>query len=301
MAKTSEITRVYFSHDQDARNDDKIKEFFFEFRRLVKTLDRDDLLSLSAISCYAIFWSILEYMHRNSFREKDIELLADDLRINPKFIELILNNFDLFKLENGCYVSERLMRDIAKVKEKSVQNSEAARTGWLLKTFNKYYEETFGKAPVLSSDEIENLKEYSEKIPDFRKVLPDIIYTLKFIEFDDKIKTKPLCDWLLKSNNLARVYNGEFGKLRHKKTVKEIKEEELKKQEEAKEFFKGVEEEQRKLDSIDSKATAMEYIISSSVSLEFLAPTAKELMKKFDITTQELKEKWNAQTKEMVF
>lgn len=299
MPKVSEITRVYFSHDQDARSDDKVKAFFFEFRKLAKDLDHDDLVSLSAISCYSIFWSILEYMHRNAFTDKDAELLADDLRIDTRFVRMILNDFGLFKKENDCYISERLLRDAEKVKQKSERNRENAQRGWLLSAFNKYYQDVFGKEPILSSEEIENLNAYNKKIPDFKKVLPDIIYTLKFIHFDENIKTKPLCDWLLKSNNLARVYNGEFGPLRHKKTAKELKADEEQRQQEQAEKQQQAAQQETIINAISGKADALAYIMKNSVSAEFLSPEIKELMKKFDITQQELKERMNAK-KEMV-
>lgn len=300
MPKVSEITRVYFSHDQDARSDDKVKAFFFEFRKLAKELDHADLVSLSAISCYSIFWSILEYMHRNAFTDKDAELLADDLRIDPRFVRMILDDFGLFKKENDCYISERLLRDVEKVKQRSQEKSENAKKGWLLAAFNKHYQDVFGKEPVLSSEEIENLNTYSKKIPDFKKVLPDIIYTLKFIHFDENIKTKPLCDWLLKNNNLARVYNGEYGPLKHKKTAKELKAEEELKQQKEKEIQQQQENEEQIINSISSKAVAIDYIIDNSVNYNFLSPDCNKLMKKFDITKTELKEKWELQ-KEIIF
>ncbi len=86
----SEITRVYFSHDQDARGDDKIKEMFFDFRKVVKNIDLSELKALASISCYSIYWSIVEYMHRNSFCGKDIELMADDLRMINLLIGIII-------------------------------------------------------------------------------------------------------------------------------------------------------------------------------------------------------------------
>ena len=65
MTNSSEITRVYFSHDQDARGDDKITEMMFTFRKLAKSLDRSELESLIPIASYGIYWSIIALYERD--------------------------------------------------------------------------------------------------------------------------------------------------------------------------------------------------------------------------------------------
>ena len=49
---------------------------------------------------------------------------------------------------------------------------------------------------------------------------------LKNLKFETDIDFKPCANWLLKDNNLGKLLNGEFGKLKHKKSEKEIAEEE---------------------------------------------------------------------------
>lgn len=287
----SKLTNVYFSHDRDTRNDDKILEMIFYFRKFVKTLDREDLESLAGISCYSIFWSILEYMHRNNFYEKDIELLADNLRIKPEFIEKVLNEHKLFVKESNEYFSERLKKDMTIQNEKSRKAKKAIETRWLISFYDSAYKNEFGITPILDDEEIKNLLDYAENIENFKQILPDILYTLKYIKFDGKTKFEPKSNWLLKDNNLARVYHGEFGALQHKKTTAEKKaEEQARKQaEEEREIFD--------INNFSGKAEAIEYIIANTkdsfIKQKRLIPPLEQLRKKFDITFKEIEEQKN--------
>ena len=282
----SEITRVYFSHDQDARGDDKIKEMFFDFRKVVKGIDISDLKALAGISCYTIYWAIVEYMHRNAFYEKDVELMADDLRISPEFVQKVLNDYGLFHNAGEAYISDRVIANLSKQKEKSETNKRAANIRWTMSFYNKAYKAEFGITPVLSDEEIDNLIKYSETIEDFKKILPDILYTLKFIQVSKDIKFNPRSNWLLTKNNLAKVLHGEFGKLRHKKTAKELKAE----QDKQAQLQAQLESEDFDLNSFDSKADALCYIAEHFRAKNFniLPPYIKALMQKFDITKKDI-------------
>lgn len=280
----SEITRVYFSHDQDARGDDKIKEMFFDFRKVVKDIDISDLKALAGISCYTIYWAIVEYMHRNAFYEKDVELMADDLRISPEFVQKVLNDYGLFHKDGEEYISDRVIANLSKQKEKSDIRRRAVQVRWTMSFYNKAYKAEFGITPVLSDEEIDNLIKYSETIEDFKKILPDILYTLKFIQVSKDMKFNPRSNWLLTKNNLAKVLHGEFGKLRHKKTAKELKAE----QERLKAEQEQLKADEFDINQFDSKADALSFIVQHTPTLNILPPHIKALMKKFDITKKEI-------------
>lgn len=292
----SKLTNVYFSHDRDARSDDKIAEMMFNFRKLAKGLNREELECLAGISGYAVFWCILEYMHRNGFYEKDIDILADSLRIKPEFIKKILNDFNLFEHEGSEFISKRLFKDIELQNEKSDKAKKAVEARYLMKEFKSRYIEIFGKEPCLEEADIKALKEYADKIPDFREKLPDILYTLSEIKFDDKAKGyKPLTSWLLGSHNLGAVYEGAFSngalkswkaeKERRRKLEKEKELEEKRKEEEKQDEFN--------LDNFSSKAMAIDFLRRKIAELKLkdlkhLPPQHKDLMKKFDITVKEI-------------
>jgi len=288
----SEITRVYFSHDQDARGDDKIKEMFFDFRKIANDIDLAELKALASISCYSIYWSIIEFMHRNSFHTKDIELIADDLRIEPAYVEKILTEYDLFRKENDEFISDRVIANLSKQKQKSETKQRAAQVRWTMSFYNKVYKAEFGITPVLSDEEIENLIRYSNEIENFKEILPDILYTLNFIEVSKDMKFNPRSNWLLSKTNLAKVLHGEFGKLRHKKTAKEIKAEKLAHQQ-AKEKEQAPEID---IESVKTRKQALDTLVEYSryfhINNKFIINNdAKPLLKMFDITADEVKER----------
>ena len=298
MAKTSEITKPYFSHDESASQDGKILKMFRDFRKLSKEMTREELESFVAVGAYGIFWRIVEFMHGNNLLVDDVDVIADDLRIDTKFIEMILNNYELFRIEGDCYISDRILKNLNKQQSKSEKNKKSAETRWLLSDFDKNFEDIFGKKPVLSSDEIEALKKYSQQISDLREKLPDLLYTLKGLKFETDTKFVPSANWLLKGNNLLRLYNGEFGKLKHKLTEKEIAEQKKKQeQEEAKRNEPS--ELELQVEKISSKADALDLIVEQykgksipmSMGKIFILPTLKDLMNKFDITTAEVIER----------
>ena len=298
MAKTSEITKPYFSHDESASQDGKILKMFRDFRKLSKEMTQEELESFVAVGAYGIFWRIVEFMHGNNLLVDDVDVIADDLRIDTKFIEMILNNYELFRIEGDCYISDRILKNLNKQQSKSEKSKTAVETRWLLSDFDKNFEDIFGKKPVLSSDEIEALKKYSQQISDLREKLPDLLYTLKGLKFETDTKFVPSANWLLKGNNLLRLYNGEFGKLKHKLTEKEIAEQKKLQEEKEAELNKPSELEMQ-AERISSKADALDFIVGQyrgkSIPMNsgkiFLIPTLKDLAKKFDITNAEIIER----------
>ena len=298
MAKTSEITKPYFSHDESASQDGKILKMFRDFRKLSKEMTREELESFVAVGAYGIFWRIVEFMHGNNLLVDDVDVIADDLRIDTRFIEMILNNYELFRIEGDCYISDRILKNLNKQQSKSEKSKTAVETRWLLSDFDKNFEDIFGKKPVLSSDEIEALKKYSQQISDLREKLPDLLYTLKGLKFETDTKFVPSVNWLLKGNNLLRLYNGEFGKLKHKLTEKEIAEQKKLQEEKEAELNKPSELEMQ-AERISSKADALDFIVGQyrgkSIPMNsgkiFLIPTLKDLAKKFDITNAEIIER----------
>lgn len=280
------IIQPFIKHDNNASQDGKILKMCNEFRKLSKTMDRSELESFVSIGAYGAFWRILEFLKSNTLSVNDIDVLADNIRLDEKFIKMIFDNFGLFTVIDGNYVSERLLRDNKRQEEKGAKASESASTRWVMSIFKKSYEEIFDKTPVIDSEEIDKLKSYNNTIPEFKKVLPDIVYTLKFIKFDDKINMKPLCNWLLTGNNLARVYNGEFGKLRHKKTPSEIAQEKKKAEEEK----LKEQAEEINIESFRTKERAIEYIVSHTKDIKFLTPIDGQLIDRYNITNKELKQ-----------
>ena len=296
MKTDKKLIQPFIKHDDNASQDGKILKMYFSFRKLAKTMEREELESFVAHGAYAIFWRILEFMRNNKLPVDNVEIISDNLRIKTEYVEQILNDFELFHIQNGEYVSDRLLRDLQLQEEKSESARESAKIKWLLSAFNKAYIEFFGQEPVLSSAEIESLKKYSEKVPNLKDNLRDILYTLKTLKFETDINFKPCANWLLKDNNLGKLLNGEFGKLKHKKTEKEIAEEE-------KAYLRQQEEQNKpselelKIETISGKGEALDLITSYPEPRDLrgrllINPVLRRLMDKFDITDNEIKEEY---------
>lgn len=292
MSKTFEIVNPYFSHDVDSRADEKIIKMFFEYRRNKKKFGdiAEDLLPFAA---YGVYWAVVEYMHKNELKVSEVEMLADEFRIDSDFLDSILTKFDLFRVEEDMFINDRILRNINKQEEKSNKNKKCANIRWLFSAYNKSYKDEFGIAPILDDSEKRKLIEYSNKIENFRELLPDILYTLHNIKFDDDINFKPTSNWLLKGNNLAQILNGQWGKLKHKKTPSELRAEQKQAEDEEKElsepgpFEKVAETISNKIDAIDLLCQESR-LISGRVCVR---PSLKELQIRFDITDKEIKER----------
>lgn len=290
MPKTTEYSELYFQHDLNARTDEKIVKMFFEFRKSRNNFTEDEAKKLLPFASYGVYWAVVEYMHKNSLEVADIEMLADELRVDSSFLKSILTEFKLFRQEDGVFINDRIIRNIERQEEKANKNKKSANIRWLLSAYTKAYKDEFGISPVLDDDEKKKLIEYSNKIEDFKTLLPDILYTLHSIKFDNDINYKPMSNWLLKGNNLAQILNGQWGKLKHKKTPSELRAE---KQKDSTKEEEEQSETVQKANSICNKVDALELIAKHSKVYQgrlMVLPTLTELKKKFDITDKELKE-----------
>lgn len=292
MAKVSEIIEPYFSHDIAARQDEKILKMFFSFRKQAKEMTREELESFVALGSYGLFWSIVEYMHRNPLAVSDFDVIADDLRISDKFVKMVLDDFELFRKENEQYVSDRILKNINRQEEKSNSNSKAAKARWVLAKLKSDYTEIYGVAPVLSDKEIAIFLKYSEQIDGFKDNLADYLYTVKGLKFDNNPNFNPSINWLLTENHLPKLVNGEYGKLKSwSKEVARRKALEKQRQEEQ----AAEEENSLDIETVCNRVDAVNILVKYSnwikaVNRLHINPYAEPLLKKFDIDRAEIKE-----------
>ena len=281
MAQVSKMTRPYLAHDEDTRNDDKIKKIFFHFRKTSKEMNREELESIIPLGAYGIFWSILEYMHRNGFQDDDIYLLADELRINEIYIKNIINDFELFIKKDSQYISERLIKDLNNAAEKSKKKTEAVNRRWILSRLKKAYIDIFETEPVLNKTEIDTYIDYVDSIEDFENRLPDILYTTKLLKFKNNPDFHGSINWLLKENHLTTLLNGGYGEIKSwQKHIEYLNKKNSSPEDDTKEID---------IDTISTKTDAIEYIKSHyKNNTGFISPPIKILMKKFDINQKDL-------------
>lgn len=106
----------YFSHDSNARNDEKILSLRIKH----------------GWEGYGLYWAIVEKLREAT----DYTLLTNynvisfDLRADSSVIKSIINDFGLFVVEEDCFYSESLMDRMAVKDEKSEKARQAALKRW---------------------------------------------------------------------------------------------------------------------------------------------------------------------------
>jgi len=116
----------YFSHDYNARADDKIK----------------CLVRKHGILGYGIFWAIIEDLYNNANAMRlDYEGIAYDLRTDEIIIKSIINDFDLFVIKDCYFGSISVQKRLEERNKKSSKASDSAKIRWERSGANIYKED----------------------------------------------------------------------------------------------------------------------------------------------------------------
>jgi hypothetical protein len=105
----------YFSHDYNARFDEKIKQ----------------LIRKHSMLGYGCYWAIIEdlYNNANALRT-DYDGIAFELRITTEQAKSIINDFDLFVFDGDYFGSASVERRLNERNEKSVKARKSAFDRW---------------------------------------------------------------------------------------------------------------------------------------------------------------------------
>ncbi len=105
----------YFSHDYNARNDEKIKF----------------LIRKHGMLGYGVFWSIVEELYNNANALRThYDSIAYDLRTDEILIKSIVEDFDLFVIDGDFFGSTSIERRLEDRNKKSVKARESAIKRW---------------------------------------------------------------------------------------------------------------------------------------------------------------------------
>ena len=110
------MKKTYFNHDSNARND----------IRIIK------LRAKLGYEGYGIFWSLLEilFTEENKLCIDDYETLAYGLQCNSSILKQVIEDFDLFIIEENCFYSRRLYEHIEDINTKSRKAKENVSKRW---------------------------------------------------------------------------------------------------------------------------------------------------------------------------
>ena len=111
----------YFSHDYNAREDEKIKELIFEH----------------GLEGYGIFWALIEMLYQNANALRtNYKRIAFELRTQEEKVSSIINDFCLFQISDDIFFSDSVQRRLNEREEKSKKARESANSRWNKKKEN---------------------------------------------------------------------------------------------------------------------------------------------------------------------
>ena len=107
---------IYFSHDADARNDEKIIGLIMEH----------------GMEGYGIFWSIIEMLRTATDHKMhlDYKRIAFALHVDDAKIKNVIHGFELFESDTVFFWSESLMRRMNIKNMVSEERRKAAKSRW---------------------------------------------------------------------------------------------------------------------------------------------------------------------------
>ena len=110
------MKKTYFNHDSSA----------FQDYRIIK------MRAKLGMEAYGVFWAVLEllFTEENKLCIDDYDSLAFGLQCDPIVLKHVIEDFDLFVIEDGCFYSRRLNKHIEEINSKSIKAKENASKRW---------------------------------------------------------------------------------------------------------------------------------------------------------------------------
>jgi hypothetical protein len=193
----------YFSHDYNARNDEKIKM----------------LIRKHGMMGYGVFWAIVEdlYNNANALRT-DYDGIAYDLRLHSDIVKSVVNDFDLFEINGDYFGSSSVQARLDQRNEKSLSARKSASYRWGKKDQDANAMQTLSEGNAIKEIKGKEIKgkEIKNTLPPLQEFLE---YCKKNLEQNKFIYTE--YEYSLKSKYDTWVANG--WKDGHNKQIKDWK------------------------------------------------------------------------------
>jgi uncharacterized protein YdaU (DUF1376 family) len=176
------MKKTYFLHESTSFQDYKIIK----------------MRSKLGIESYGIFWAVLELLfnEENKLCIDDYDALAYSLQCDSNILKQVIEDFDLFVLEDGCFYSKRLNSHIKDINNKSTKAKESASKRWDNANAKRTHTDSNASISISSSKSKSISKsKIEDRIHDFKKS----VYSHK--DFDDKDKEDFYLYWTEKNSN----------------------------------------------------------------------------------------------------
>lgn len=154
--------KSYFSHDSNARNSDKLLKV------------RMDL----GAEGYAIYFMILERLREEDdyISKNDYMMIAYDLRVDEEKVKKVINDYDLFIVDDDVFYSKSFMERMTIKDSKRLKAQKAVNERWEKEKKKKEQEKYERNTDVLQTYNERNTNLYKEKKSKEKK-RKDNIYT----------------------------------------------------------------------------------------------------------------------------
>ena len=154
--------KSYFSHDSNARNSDKLLKV------------RMDL----GAEGYAIYFMILERLREEDdyISKNDYMMIAYDLRVDEEKVKKVINDYDLFIVDDDVFYSKSFMERMTIKDSKRLKAQKAVNERWEKEKKKKEQEKYERNTDVLQTYNERNTNLYKEKKSKEKKS-KDNIYT----------------------------------------------------------------------------------------------------------------------------
>ncbi|MDR0682035.1 MAG: DUF4373 domain-containing protein [Dysgonamonadaceae bacterium] len=213
------MNNSYFSHDSNARNDEKIV----------------DLRLKHGMEGYGVYFAILERMRENKdyFHVKDYNIIAFDLRVSNALVKSVIEDFGLFQCagDGSRFYSESFLKRMKAKDDVSKSRSENGRKGagkrWKIANNEKTMANAiFENGKTMANDVKNDSKESKVKKSKIKKSILSIESIPKekppektaFEKFNDWIAVNaPYCH-----KHMKQLSENELEKLKQKYTAKQI-------------------------------------------------------------------------------
>jgi uncharacterized protein YdaU (DUF1376 family) len=168
------------------------------------------------IESYGIFWALLELLfnEENKLCVDDYSVLAFSLQCDADKLKSVIEDFDLFVIEDGCFYSKRLNNHIDTINSKSIKAKESASKRWNNANAKRTQSDSNASRVEYSKEEKSKVKKNNKKGVDYYNDIsfPDYydIHYAKRIEQDIN-KTKEYHEHLRSIGYIQQRnnYNGE--------------------------------------------------------------------------------------------
>ena len=168
------------------------------------------------MEAYGIFWALLELLfnEENKLCIDDYSVLAFSLQCDEDKLKSVIEDFDLFVIEDGCFYSKRLNQHIDTINSKSIKAKESASKRWNNANAKRTHSDSNASRVEYSKEDKSKVKKNNKKGVDYYNDIsfPDYydIHYAKRIE-QDVNKTKEYHEHLRSIGYIQQRnnYNGE--------------------------------------------------------------------------------------------